>query len=175
MELRIDPELKKLCPPLSADEKKQLEENILAEGCRDALVVWNGLIVDGHNRYEICQRLGIEFQTKAMEFENIEQAKVWMINNQQGRRNLTDGWKWELSQEKKKLLTEKGKEKYESTVGRPEKSLSLNDNDLPKQNTADISLNDKTDKHNTQKEIANELGWSTGKVAQADVVWKEWG
>jgi hypothetical protein len=75
-----------------------------------------------------------------------------MIDNQSGRRNLTDGWKFELAQTKKALLTEKGKEKYQETVGRPtiEKSLSKTDNDLPK--------------HNTRNEIAEELNWSTGKI-----------
>ena len=89
---------------------------------------------------------------------DIEQAKVWMINNQQGRRNLTDGWKWELAQEKKMLLVEKGKENLKTPTG-GKSSLTL-------------STNDKVN-HDTRKEIATELGWSTGKVAQADVVWKE--
>jgi 16S rRNA G966 N2-methylase RsmD len=57
-------------------------------------------------------------------------------------------------------------------VGRPEKSLSVVDNDLPNHNQSVLSTIDKTDKHNTREEIASELGWSTGKTAQADYVWK---
>ena len=158
MELEVRREFKELIPPLTAEEYSQLEENILAEGCRDALVVWNDILIDGHNRYEICTTHGLEFNTTQKDFESEDTAKVWIIDNQNGRRNLTDGWKYELKQERKKLLAVKGQEKYQSTVGRPEKSLSQNDNDLPK--------------HDTRKELASELGWSTGKVAQADYVWK---
>jgi 16S rRNA G966 N2-methylase RsmD len=151
--LRIDEELHDLIPPLTAEEYRQLEENIIAEGCRDALVVWNDTIIDGHNRYEICTQHGIEFNTVGKEFENKDVAKVWIIDNQKGRRNLTDGWKYELAQERKKILLERGKKNQGART------------DL-------LSPNDKKLEHNTQKEIASELGWSTGKTAQADYVWK---
>lgn len=82
---------------------------------------------------------------------DIEAAKVWIIDNQKGRRNLTDGWKWELAQTRKAILAEKGKE---NKLGRGKVLSNI-------------------DKTNTQKEIADELGWSTGKVAMADKVWKE--
>jgi N6-adenosine-specific RNA methylase IME4 len=153
--LRIDEELHDLIPPLTAEEYRQLEENIIAEGCRDALVVWNDTIIDGHNRYEICTQHGIEFNTVGKEFENKDVAKVWIIDNQKGRRNLTDGWKYELAQERKKILTVKGKENIKTPTGG--------------RNCLTLSPNDKV---NTRDEIANDLGWSSGKVAQADYVWK---
>ncbi|MGA1738713.1 MAG: hypothetical protein ACO4AM_05480, partial [Candidatus Nanopelagicaceae bacterium] len=108
--LKIDPILKDLIPPLQPDEYKVLEESIKAEGCRDKIVTWRGYIVDGHNRYDICTRYGIEYETDERFFEDIEAVKVWMIDNQKGRRNLTDGWKWELAQTRKAILAEKGKE-----------------------------------------------------------------
>jgi ParB-like chromosome segregation protein Spo0J len=52
----IDPEFESLIPPLSADEFKQLEANIQRDGCTDPLTVWNGILVDGHTRYKICQK-----------------------------------------------------------------------------------------------------------------------
>jgi N6-adenosine-specific RNA methylase IME4 len=156
--LIINEELKKLIPPLTESEYKLLEESLINEGCRDKLITWNDTIVDGHNRYELCTKHGIPFQTEDRDFEDIEEVKVWMIDNQKGRRNLTDGWKWELAQTRKAILAEKGKEKYAQTVGRPaNNSLSIVDND----------------KHNTREQLASELGWSTGKVAMADVVWKK--
>lgn len=155
--LTINDELKQLIPPLSADERKQLEANIIAEGCRDPLVVWQGTIIDGHNRYEICKANGIEFETTEMEFADIDAVKVWMIDNQKGRRNLTDGWKYELAQARKALLLEKGK----ATQGKRTDILSTIDKKLPEE------------KHNTRDEIATDLGWSTGKVAMADKVWKD--
>ena len=60
----IDPEFKGLIPPLQADEREQLEQNILqACKCHDAIVLWDGKIIDGHNRYEICVKHGIEFES----------------------------------------------------------------------------------------------------------------
>jgi DNA-binding transcriptional regulator/RsmH inhibitor MraZ len=64
--LRIDPEFKSLIPPLATEEYAGLEESILAEGCRDALILWDGILIDGHNRYEICTRHNIPFETTEM-------------------------------------------------------------------------------------------------------------
>jgi len=85
----IDQEFKNLIPRLTAEEYEQLEKNIVAEGCRDALVVWQGILIDGHNRYEICGKHGIEYKTITMEFADKEAVIDWIINNQLGRRNLT--------------------------------------------------------------------------------------
>ena len=60
MHLKIDPEFQSLIPPLSPDEFRQLEENILKDGCRDPLVYWNNTIIDGHNRFKICTQYGIK-------------------------------------------------------------------------------------------------------------------
>ena len=59
--LKTDEEFKHLIRPLRQREYTQLEQNILSDGCRDPIVVWNDVIVDGHNRYEICMRYGIPF------------------------------------------------------------------------------------------------------------------
>ena len=85
---RVDAEFKALIPPLSTEEYDQLEANILAEGCRDALVVWNSLLLDGHNRFAICQKHDLPFATTALEFADRQSAFNWIINNQLGRRNL---------------------------------------------------------------------------------------
>lgn len=89
--LRIDPEFKNLIPPLSTDERRQLETNLVKEGCRDPLVVWAGhdILLDGHNRWEICSQHGIDFQTVEIELPDWEAARNWIINNQLSRRNLT--------------------------------------------------------------------------------------
>ena len=85
----IDKEIKNLIQPLTQDERQLLEESILIEGCRDALIVWNDILLDGHNRYEICQAHNIPFQTVNHDFDSREAAINWIINNQLGRRNLT--------------------------------------------------------------------------------------
>jgi len=68
MELKIDPEFKDIIPVLSEDEYLNLEQSILSEGCRDAIVTWNNTIIDGHNRYGICSRLNIPFNIHQMNF-----------------------------------------------------------------------------------------------------------
>ncbi len=89
--IQIDSELRALIPPLSSEERSQLEANLLAEGCRDPLVVWKGhnILLDGHNRYEICTTHGIEFNTVEIDLPDRNAAHDWLINNQLGRRNLT--------------------------------------------------------------------------------------
>lgn len=90
-EIIIDKKFQNLIPALSNDEFKQLSENIIADGCRDPLVVWKeqNILLDGHNRYRICVDNGIQFQTKEISFPTRENAFNWMIDNQLGRRNMT--------------------------------------------------------------------------------------
>jgi len=96
--LVILPELQNHIPPLSKEELTQLEINLVADGCRDALLVWldendknkRHILVDGHNRYEICTRRKIDYHVKAIKFDDMEAVKDWMINNQLGKRNVTD-------------------------------------------------------------------------------------
>ena len=87
MELKINEELQNLIPPLKPDEYEQLEKSIIEDGCRDPIVTWDGTIVDGHNRYSICKKHGIDFDTVEKEFDDIEAAKEWMLENQLGKRN----------------------------------------------------------------------------------------
>ena len=116
-ELIIDEEFKKLIPPLSDEEFGLLEESIVEEGCRDPLVVWdNSIILDGHNRYKICMKHGIIFSTVNKNFDSRGKAEVWIIRNQFGRRNLTDGWKLELRTRYKEILREKGKKNLKTNV-----------------------------------------------------------
>ncbi len=88
MDVRIDQEFKSLIPTISQDEYSQLEGNVLKDGCRDPLVLWQNILLDGHNRYEICTKYGLPFKTVEMSFEGRDEAKEWIILNQFGRRNL---------------------------------------------------------------------------------------
>ena len=89
--LKIDPEFQNQIPPLTDDEYKQLEENILKEGkLLSPLIVWNNTLVDGHNRYAILQKHPeIYFSTMPLRFESREEVLAWICKNQLGRRNLT--------------------------------------------------------------------------------------
>ena len=91
MELRIDPEFESRIPPLTDDEFQQLEENILADGVIiSPIVVWEGVVIDGHNRFRIVEKHPhISFTTCERQFENRYEALAWICKNQLGRRNLT--------------------------------------------------------------------------------------
>ena len=92
-EIRISEKLKNFITPLSKEERTQIEENILQEGCRDALIVWEKgkelILVDGHHRLEICQKHSLPYSLNKKSFKNIDEVHDWMIDNQLGRRNLT--------------------------------------------------------------------------------------
>ena len=88
--LIVDKEFQTYIPPLTEEEYKTLEQSIIYEGCRDPLVVWDNIILDGHNRYNICMKHGLLFKRVEKNFDNREKAKIWILENQLGRRNLND-------------------------------------------------------------------------------------
>lgn len=113
--LTIDQELRALIPPLQEAERQLLEDSVLSEGCRDPLVIWRGrnILVDGHNRYEICQEHGLPYDIIERDFADRYAVIEWMCVNQLGRRNLTDAARADLRG--KRYNNEKQR------VGRPSK------------------------------------------------------
>lgn len=110
MSIKIDSEFKSLIPPLTPDEYTQLEKNIIKDGIRDALIVWpqndgNSILIDGHNRFQIsAAHGGIRFETKPMNFKDRDEAVVWIIDNQLGKRNLPVYDKVTLQDKKRNAL-----------------------------------------------------------------------
>lgn len=90
--LVVDAEFQRAIPPLSSDERIGLERQLKAEGCRDALVAWKqtGILLDGHNRKEICEANGLGYRVDWIDLPDRETALLWQIRHQRGRRNLTD-------------------------------------------------------------------------------------
>ena len=161
MKLNINKEFKNLIPALTADEYKQLEANLIEEGCRDALVIWNGTIIDGHNRYEICQKQKIAFDTQDIEFADDNEAKIWIIKNQFGRRNINNATRAMLALELEPLIKEKAKE-----------NLSESGGDR-KSETAKSGLQNSVKAIkpiNTQKEVADIAGLSHSTIHEAKKV-----
>ena len=87
--LNIDSEFKELIPALSSEESEQLEKNILSEGIREPIILWQNIIIDGHNRYKIAEKHSLKYETIPMNFDSRDEVIDWMINNQLGRRNLS--------------------------------------------------------------------------------------
>lgn len=113
--MQIDPGLRALIPPLQPDELAQLEANLLAEGCRDPLVTWRGVLLDGHHRHEICTRLNIPFEVLELELPDRNAAIAWIAANQLGRRNLTPFARSELALVLKAALAEQARERQVAT------------------------------------------------------------
>ena len=172
--LVVDPVLKSLIPPLENEERALLEKSLIQDGCRDPLVVWPRkaregrddeyyvlVLIDGHNRYEICTKHGIEFDVIEMEFSSITDVRIWMRNNQMGRRNITPAWRIDLALANKEDLVAIGATiKVEAGKEARSKQLGV------------VSENDNTPiaKHNTRQEIAKAANTSTGMVAMAERV-----
>ena len=150
--LIIDKEFRSLIRPLRRQEYLQLEKNILYEGCRDPIITWNGIIVDGHNRYEICRKHNIPFETKEMRFESRAEVIAWICANQLGRRNITE--------ETRKYLIGLQYETEKLIAGRKKASIEnaeSSDDYLP--NDIDIPS-----RHVTAQRIAQENNVSFGTV-----------
>ena len=105
MNIIVTEELKAYIDPLTEDEYAALERSILAEGCRDALVLWGDVLVDGHNRHGICTKHGIPFQTvQNTRFKSMEDVHLWMIDQHLGRRSVSDFQRGVLALRKKEIM-----------------------------------------------------------------------
>jgi hypothetical protein len=105
MNIVVNEDLKAYIDPLTPEEYEALERSILAEGCRDALVLWGEVLVDGHNRYGICQKHGLPFQTvQNTRFKSIDDVHLWMIDQHLGRRSISDFLRGVLALRKKDIV-----------------------------------------------------------------------
>ena len=105
MNITVNDDLLAYIDPLTPDEHAALERSILAEGCRDALVLWGEVLVDGHNRYGICQKHGIAFNTvQNTQFKSLDDVHLWMIEQHLGRRSVSDFQRGVLALRKKDIL-----------------------------------------------------------------------
>ena len=114
--LVINPELRDLLPPLSPKQFAKLESEILKDGCTAPLVVWGNIIVDGHHRYTICMKHNVPFQTTPKTFESMDDAKLWMWQNQNSRRNLSRFQRAEIALKMKPIVANQANEKRLSTL-----------------------------------------------------------
>lgn len=157
MQVTIDQEFRQLIPPLTEEERKGLEDSLLKEGCRDALVCWGNVLVDGHNRYEICRRHNLPFQTVQRDFADRNAAVEWIILNQFGRRNLPAHERARLALRLKPVVAEKAREKQRGGQG----------GILLSQKSVEAKPVD------TQREIAKVAGVSHDTIAKVEHIEKE--
>lgn len=105
MDIIVNEELKAYIDPLTPDEHDALERSLLAEGCRDALVLWGNVLIDGHNRHGICMKHGLPFNTvQNTRFQTMEDVHLWMIEQHLGRRSVSDFQRGVLALRKRAIL-----------------------------------------------------------------------
>jgi len=146
---KIDKEFKDLIFALSENEFKQLEKNILEEGIRDKLVTWQNVLIDGHNRYVIANKHNLQYETIEKEFDNRDEVKNWIIDNQLGRRNIT-------AMQRDYLLGLRYKQEKKSYGGNRKTESSTQSGNLKK----------------TAEKIADEQGVSKNTVIRAEKITK---
>lgn len=127
MSIIIHEGLRAYIDPLTEHEYAALERSILTEGCRDALVLWGEVLIDGHNRYAICQRHNIPFKTIQNDhFKDIEDVQLWMIDNHLARRSVSDFQRGMLALRKKEIISMRIKAQDESdTSGNEETDVAI--------------------------------------------------
>lgn len=164
-ELKINPELRDFIPPLSGEEKKQLEDSLLKYGYKGApIYIWNGYIVDGHNRYELCKKHNIEFPTEELilgDDATIIDVMEWMINTQLGRRNLPPQQRIAVVKKFEKKIQEQANTKKEES-----NQQFYGNRYTGKVDCSPNGEESKKDKYHTDKELAKLAGVGTGTIAR---------
>lgn len=156
LNITINDELRSFVDPLSPIEQAALERSLLAEGCRDALVLWRDTLIDGHNRYELCQKHGIPFRTVHNNtFESIEDVMLWMIDNHLARRSVSDFQRGVLALKKKEIVSARVAE-------RPADEGS----------DADAALDPASPPWNTREDVARAARVSSNTISQIERIQK---
>ncbi len=159
MNITIHQELRAYIDPLTSNEYLALERSILAEGCRDALVLWGEVLIDGHNRYAICQKHGIAFNTtQNTRFSNIEDVMLWMIDNHLGRRSVTDFQRGMLALRKKEIVASRNAINEKQAAGNADTGTSATETSaMPNASQA-------------REELAKTAGISSNTVTQIEKI-----
>ena len=121
----IDREFRDLIPRLSDEERAQLEENLVRDGCLSPLIIWRqesgDILVDGYNRFEICEAKGIKYEVRPVPISDRLAATEWIIRNQFGRRNLNVFQRAELALKLKPVIAARAKENQKVAGGNKSK------------------------------------------------------
>ena len=155
-EYRIDQELQKVMPELSEEEYKELENSLLKDGFKGSpIIVWGDIIIDGHNRYEICQKHDIPYEIKELSFNNKEEVVQWMVRAQLGRRNLTPLQRIKLVETYRPIYEKQAKENKSANGGN--KKAESEKSPTPKKPTKKIDV---------REELASDAGVSTNTYSK---------
>ncbi len=136
---KIDPELNEVLPKLSDADYKALEQSLLTEGFKGApIMIWGDIIVDGHNRYDICNKHNIPYEVKEIEFKSKEEAIIWMVRQQLGRRSLTPLQRIQIVEKYRPFYKKKAKENMSLGGGDKKSGLENSTNPISVENKIDV-------------------------------------
>lgn len=162
-DLKIDPDFRDLLPELDAETYTALEKDISANGMIDPIVIWNGFIADGHNRYSICKAHRVaEVEVKELRKNTKSEVMQWIVDHQFSKRNLLLSEKYTLLS---KVRAQVEKEAAERVGGRPKKG-----EEKPSPNL-DAVLEKQTGR--TDEIMAKKLGVSRNTYRDIDTVMKQ--
>jgi hypothetical protein len=165
MQIKINDVLRAYIEPLTESEYQALERSILTEGCRDALVLWEDVLVDGHNRYQICQQHGVPFKvTENTSFRSFDDVKLWMIDNNLGRRSISDYQRGVLALRKKEIMTARALELAAEAAAEDARIAPAEGEEAPKKQSA-MPLASRED-------IARAARLSTATIGQIEKIQK---
>lgn len=162
MDLKIDEDYKQCLPELSKEEYTELEKSIVKDGVLNPILVWCGVIIDGHNRYAICKAHHIEnFPIKEITFGSKDEALEWILKNQLGRRNLTDFQRNKIALKYEAVIAKRMKER-QSAAGGDKRSVNA------KNIASDHLVN--SDKTTKRAELAKIAGTSQGSIQRTKLI-----
>ncbi|MFZ6815827.1 hypothetical protein ACO0K3_15270 [Undibacterium sp. Rencai35W] len=154
MTIQINKEIKAYIDPLTTHEYEALERSILREGCRDALILWGDTLIDGHNRYAICQQHNLPYKTiQNTSLDSMEDVILWLIDNHIGRRSVTDFQRGMLALRKKEIVAARNKPASDNTAPTPDE-------------TPEPKIK------NTREDIAKSAGISSNAITQIEKIQK---
>ena len=114
---KIDAEFSTLIPPLNADEYSRLEQSIIDKERIYTIILWNNIIINGHNCYLICKKHNILYKIITKDFASRQNVIIWMFQNQLSRRNLTDFQRIEIVRKSENLVRAQAKERQRGGQG----------------------------------------------------------
>jgi hypothetical protein len=172
MNITVNPELKAYIDPLTPEEHEALERSLLAEGCRDALVLWGDVLVDGHNRYGICQKHGLPFETvQNPRFQSMEDVHLWMIDQHLGRRSVSDFQRGVLALRKREIIAERRARFLASP--REETSPEPAEQDVPSAHPVATAAVPEPRPLNSREDIARAARLSSSQVVMIEKIQKQ--
>lgn len=127
-DIKIDKDFQNCLPDLTADEYTRLEKSIVKRGMQYPVVLWDGYLVDGHNRYKICKAHGVT-DIKAIDvyFDNKEDVIAWILDTQLGRRNLSEHQRNLIALRHKELIAARARKRQLSNLNHVGASFRSND------------------------------------------------